>query len=120
VHFGLDTFRGVVRASNTTHAWKFFCCNGKCPGSTSEDSVGFGPGEDEHHLYNVLGGTDADRFESPAADHRRQYPELVAELAALLPPPHMTAPNNNSSIPNQGYGCVHPPAAFFLSIFYFG
>eukprot|EP00040_Diaphanoeca_grandis_P026766 m.150354 g.150354 ORF g.150354 m.150354 type:complete len:548 (+) comp30723_c0_seq4:224-1867(+) len=101
LNFGLSNFRGVIRPVNSTHAWKFFCCNGICPGATKNDSAGFN-GADEHHLFNVL-SMDT-RFEDPQYDLRHTYPQLVQELASALPPPHMTPANNHSSIPNQGFG----------------
>ena len=117
MQFGLANFRGVVQAINSTHAYKFFCCNNNCPGSTAADKAGFADGVDEHHLFNVLstdsggggggsapGGSGLARFDSPAADLRKQLPDIVAELAAALPAAHQTASNPNSSIPAQSAG----------------
>ena len=114
VYFGLNNFRGVVQTINETHTLKFFCCastsrepdsttNG-CPGSTAADRRGFETGANEYHLYNIA----ADRFESPASDLRSRYPEVVKEMAALLPAPHHTPPAKGSSIPGQGYGYRWP------------
>jgi arylsulfatase A-like enzyme len=111
VRFGLDNFRGVVRRVNSSCVLKFFCCGGgsangtgaaggRCPGSTSNDTAGFGARQDEHHLFNIAD----DRFEGPASDLRARFPVLAAEYAALLPPPHVTADNPDAVHPNQGHG----------------
>ena len=118
VSFGLNNFRGVVQAINATTVLKFFCCSAHhhsadpegqsgngCPGSTPADKAGFDFNKtDEYHLYNIA----KDRFETPASDLRLSQPEIVKEMAALLPPPHETAPNPDSYIPNQAFGYRWP------------
>ena len=76
-----------------------------CPGSTLANTAGFDFNKtDEYHLYNIA----ADRFETPGSDLRLSHPEIVKEMAALLPPPHHTAPNPDSHIPNQAFGYRWP------------
>lgn len=110
VHFGLNNFRGVVITVNASCVLKFFCCpdtvgeTAGCPGSTPRDRAGFAPGQSEHHLYNIA----SDRFELPQNDLRHRYPDLVRQMAAMLPPPHQTPPNNHSSVHNQGFGYRWP------------
>ena len=107
VAVGLNNFRGVVQTVNDSCILKFFCCSaadGGCPGSTAADRAGFGEGENEYHLFNIA----QDRFELPSSELRGSHPELVRDMAALLPPPHQTAPNNDSRIPSQGFGYRWP------------
>lgn len=109
MHFGLNNFRGIVVSRNDTCVLKFFCCAHVdgitgCPGSTPADAAGFAKNQSEFHLYNIA----ADRFELPSSDLRHRFPDLARELAAMLPPAHMTASNPNSSIPSQGYGYRWP------------
>lgn len=119
VHFGLNNFRGVVQTINTTHVLKFFCCSAAshgpatsgqptehgCPGSTPQDQAGFNlSASDEFHLFNIADS----RFESPQSDLRHVFPDVVREMAKLLPPPHQTPPNRSSAIKNQGYGYRWP------------
>ena len=92
---------------------KFFCCAngtgvarsgggaGWCPGSTAQDSAGFAlDSPAEYHLYNIA----ADRFELPANDLAKTHPDLVREMAKLLPAPHVTAASPDSRIKSQAYG----------------
>eukprot|EP00041_Stephanoeca_diplocostata_P033803 m.1125554 g.1125554 ORF g.1125554 m.1125554 type:complete len:552 (+) comp24409_c0_seq3:305-1960(+) len=100
VRFGLNNFRGVVEYVNATHVYKFFCCNGACPGSTPADRNGTLPGDDEYHLFNIAD----DRFELPASELCHVLPARVARYIGMLPPRHVTPANPNSSIPSQGHG----------------
>ena len=98
---------GVVQTVNDSCILKFFCCSavdGGCPGSTAADRAGFGEGENEYHLFNIV----QDRFELPSSELRGSHPELVRDMAALLPPPHQTAPNSSSTHPSQGFGYRWP------------
>jgi hypothetical protein len=119
VHFGLNNFRGVIQTLNATHILKFFCCSARdhgpatggqpvesgCPGSTPRDQAGFNlSATDEFHLFNVV----RDRFETPESDLRHAFPDLVRQMAALLPPPHQTPPASGSKIERQGYGYRWP------------
>ena len=110
---GLYNFRAVVRPHNATHALKFFCCNGHCPGAGPADRAGLPPGVDEHHLFNVWAPGADGRFETPGAELRAALPELVRELAALLPPAHVTPGAPEPGWRDKGYvwqGCRLGPS----------
>ena len=105
VHSGLGNFRTViVHNASTGHALKLFCCNDHgCPGSTPADRALMESVRRTHphthvtsevHLFNFTPGS-WDRFESPAADLAVARPDLVKDMAALLPGWHPTQPSYN-------------------------
>ena len=102
VHSGLNTWRAVMEFVNETTIWKFFCCNGPCPGGIADDRQGMG--KDEYHLYNLADQSAEGKAEAPSSDLRHRFPDVVKHYASLLPPPHQTPPNPKALHPDQGYG----------------
>lgn len=102
VHSGLNTWRAVMEYINATTIWKFFCCNGACPGSIAEDRKGMVT--DEYHLYNMADNSAEGMAEAPSADLKAKHPDLVKHYASMLPPPHQTPPNPKALHADQGYG----------------
>ena len=83
----LYDFRMVVKlepatksgASNDTHAFKYICCNGACPGSPSNVDRNVTRGQWQHLLYDVT--VDVGEMN----DIKTERPDLVEALRALLP-----------------------------------